>query len=96
MKILIATATVPLGEDNFREICSMMRSAVAQHGCEIPPGIYWTHGRGCANLAFEFKGPDADAEQFAKELTMVLMPSKWCTTSDPLPSADTCDVIPTM
>ncbi len=94
MRILIATATAPKDHESFANMCKSMRDSVADSPITIPPGIYWTSGRGCSNLAFDVIGPDDEAEKFANAMTLAMMPSKWATTSDELPDEDTCDLIP--
>lgn len=92
MKILIATATVPHSEEGFKTICDIIRSEAEARGLSVNKGILFTDGPGCANLAFELLGDEAVAESYANMITMVFMPSKWCTTSDELPDIDTCDI----
>ncbi len=94
MRILIATATGPKNEGSFEQLAKQMRASASEGDLTIPPGIWWTGGRGCSNLAFDIVGPDDEAEKFATALTMALMPSKWGTTLDTLPSEDTCDLKP--
>ncbi len=94
MRVLIATATGPKNEGSFEQLTKQMRASAAEGNLTIPPGIWWTGGRGCSNLAFDVVGPDDEAERFANALTMAFMPSKWCTTSDSLPDVDTCDLDP--
>jgi len=91
MRILIATATVPI---DFPQFCTMLRDSAKGAGIEIPQGIWWTGGYGCTNLALDLIGDDKTCETFANGLTMALMPSKWQTTRDCLPEADTYDVKP--
>ena len=93
MKLLIATATKPLSQDNFTAMCGSIRESAKEGGLTIPDGIYMTPGLGCNNLAFELIGDDGEAERFADVLTMALMPSKWSTFVDPTPTEDLCDCI---
>ena len=92
MRILIATATGPKNEGSFEELTRTLRECAKEGDLTIPQGIIWTGGRGCSNLAFDVIGPDDEAEKFANAVTMALMPSKWCTTSDALPIEDTCEL----
>ncbi len=94
MRILIATATAPKNEGSFEQMAKTMRASAKEGNLTIPPGIWWTGGRGCSNLAFDVIGPDDEVEKFANALTMALMPSKLWTTADSLPSEDTCDLEP--
>ena len=89
MKILIATATQPKSENNFQELCELLKNAAQESNLNIEKGILWTKGPGCSNLAFELIGNDEEAENFAKQICMALMPSKWTTTNDELPGIDT-------
>ena len=93
MKLLIATATKPLSQDNYTAMCGQIRQSAKEGGLTIPKGIYMTPGPGCNNLAFELIGDDDEAERFANALTMALMPSKWSTFGEPAPEEDLCDVI---
>lgn len=94
MRILIATATRPKDETSAEIIFGTIRQAAKENGLEVPPGIIWTGGRGCSNMAFDVIGPDDEAEKLANAITMALMPSKWCTTTDSLPDVDTCELEP--
>jgi len=89
MKVLIATSTIPKSEENFKEICALIRRAAIEENLTVVEGILWTMGPGCTNLAFEIIGDEEMAETFAKSVTMALMPSKWTTTKDELPTTDT-------
>jgi len=91
MKILIATAMRPTSPDKARTVFQMIRESATLTSLVIP-SFYWTGGPGCTNLAFEVVGDDIEAEKFANELTMALMPAKWCLTSDPLPEWDSVDL----
>lgn len=89
-KYLIATATKPKGDDNFKELCGLIRSSAEEHELlKVTGGITWVPGPGCNNLAFEIEGDEAEAEKFVSALTMALMPAKWTTTSDEIPEQDT-------
>lgn len=92
MRILIATATGPKDETSAETIFGLIRQSALENGLEVPPGIIWTGGRGCSNMAFDVIGPDDKAERLANAITMALMPSKWCTTTDALPNVDTCEL----
>lgn len=94
MRILIATATAPKNKDSAVTMFATIRECAKEGGLKIPPGIMWTGGRGCTNLAMDVMGPDDEVERFANAITMALMPSKWCTTTDALPEEDTCEVSP--
>ncbi len=94
MRILIATATAPKTEGHVEIFFRAIRTLAEEGELTIPPGIIWTGGKGCSNLAMDVIGPDDEVERFANALTMALMPSKWCTTSDALPNEDTCEVAP--
>jgi hypothetical protein len=87
MRILIATGCVP---KDFEVFCAKLRTSAKTRSLQIPEGIIWTDGAGCSNLALDIVGDDEVCEKFADHLTMTLMPSKWCTTADALPKADTC------
>ena len=86
---IIATATKPLGEDNFKFICRMLRERAKEGNLEITSGIIWTPGPGCNNVAFQVTGDEKEAEKFLNAITMALMPAKWGTTADAVPSEDT-------
>jgi len=93
MRILIATATKFADANGFANVCQIMRDSAAETEMTIPPGIIFTPGPGCNNLAFDLLGGDDDqCERYANALTMALMPSKWSTTADQLPDVDTCEV----
>jgi len=89
MKILIATSTAPKTEESFKHICSLIRSVAEEKNLKVINGILWTAGPGCSNLALEVEGDNEIAEKLANELTMALMPSRWCITRDELPEVDT-------
>ena len=91
MKILIATALSPSTADKARTLFQMIRES-ASEGSLVIPAFYWTGGPGCTNLAFELVGDEKEAEAFANTLTMALMPARWCTTGDPIPSWDSVDL----
>lgn len=91
MKILIATSLRPKSAQNARDVFQMMRES-ASEGSLVIPAFYWTAGPGCTNLAFEIVGDEKEAEAFANSLTMAMMPAKWCTTDDPIPSWDSVDL----
>ena len=92
MRVLIATAMRPLTPAHASNVFDIMREDASLNGLTIPPGIWWTQGPGCTNLAFELVGPDDAAEAYTYQLTMALMPAKCSTTADPLPATDTVDV----
>jgi hypothetical protein len=69
----------------------MMRESASEGSLAIP-AFYWTDGPGCTNLAFEIVGDEKEAEAFANTLTMALMPAKWSTTNDRIPSWDAVDL----
>ena len=93
MKLLIATATKPLSQDNFTAMCGSIRESAKEGDLTIPKGIYFTTGSGCNNLAMELIGDDNEAKRFADVLTMALMPAKWSTFADDTPTEDLCDCI---
>ena len=88
MKLLVATATRPL---NFESFCAQLRRGTEESGMKITSGIIITPGPGCNNLAFELAGYECQeqADRYADALTMALMPAKWSTTPDNLPTEDT-------
>ena len=90
--VLIATAARPMTPEkavNFNEI---IRQSAAEAGMFIPQGIWWTHGPGCANLAFVITGKtEKEHEGFAKSLTMHLGIAKWQFTTDACPNRDQYD-----
>jgi len=90
MRILIATSCIPQAGKS-EVLLNMFRDFAKEQNVSIPPGILWTHGPGCSNLAMDVIGEDEAAESFANRLTMALMPSKWATTSDALPEVDTVE-----
>jgi len=91
MRILIATALRPATADKARTVFQMIRES-ASEGSLVIPSFYWTDGPGCTNLAFELIGDPKEAEAFANALTMSLMPAKWSTTADSIPSWDSVDL----
>ena len=93
MKLLIATATKPLSQDNFTAMCGSIRESAKEGNLKIPDGIYMTTGSSCNNLAMELIGDEDEAKRFADALTMALMPSKWSTFVDDTPTEDLCDCI---
>jgi len=89
MRILIATASKPVTQEKATGFNQIIRDSAKEGGLEIPQGIMWCEGPGCANLAFDLIGPDDEAERFANSLTMHLGIAKWGTTTDTLPDIDT-------
>ena len=90
MRVLIATSSGPAGK--AQTVFDIIRKSAQEGGLVIPPGIIWTTGPGCSNMAFDIIGPDDEAEKFANAVTMALMPAKWGTTTDSLPDKDTCEL----
>lgn len=89
-KYLIATNTKPNDQKGFEAFCGILRSSAEEHGkLKLVGGITWVPGPGCNNLAFEIEGKDKDAEFFINQVTMMLMPAKWGTTSDTIAAEDT-------
>lgn len=89
MYLLIATTKTPTAE-NYESFCQLITEAGTESGLvAFVYGLY--DGPGCANLVIHVETEDSDAilraEQFAKELTIALMPAKWTTTmiSDEIP-----------
>lgn len=93
MRVLIATAMRPTPE-SFGPFCESLRVAAGERGLQIPEGILFTGGKnGAANLAFELVGGEEKLmDEFARAVTMALMPARWTTTTDSLPKVDTLDV----
>ena len=72
MTYLIASLKRPLG-DGF---VGHLRGCAEADGVVLS-AIYGCGGPGCYNLAL-----DCDSEQFVKELTMAMMPARYCTTNE--------------
>ena len=54
-------------------------------------GLIWTYGKNCTNLAIALEGDETLIEGEVNKLTMVLMPSRWCTTPDEIKPRLICD-----
>ena len=90
--ILIATAC-GCTEEGFATICGIIReSAETEMSLEVTSGIVITPGKGCNNLAFSVAGEEDAIEEFARQLTMVLMPARWSFTFDHPPEVDTYEI----
>jgi len=90
--ILVATSAAPKTEDNFKQVCSIIREACASEGT-IVGGILWTYGPHCTNLAIEVTDTPEQLDRFGDFIARALGPmSKWCTTADKVPAGDNCEI----
>lgn len=94
MKIVIATLKRPTSKDQFDKLCAAMRATAKEHDLIVLPGIYWTYGDHCYNLAFEVRGDDDKSKSFAEAMTLSLMPARWGETTQKLHRMDTLDIEP--
>ena len=94
MKIVIATVKRPKAQPEFEALCAQLRHTAKEHDLIVLPGIWWTSGNNCFNLAMEIRGDDDKAKLFADAITMHLMPARWTETGGRLPRMDTIDVLP--
>ena len=81
--LLIASSKMVQPEqwDEFKQ--AIMDSAFHGHNVEVND-MEITNGPHCVNYAMRISGTSAEMEAFANELTMALMPARWCYTDSPL------------
>jgi len=91
MKLLFATTKAPMDSLQAQNFSSSFKKELIERGFILNSGITWADGPRCANLAFDISHPEGDLviEDFAKGLSMGLMPCKWTTTGDPISLKDT-------
>lgn len=88
MKILIATTKFPPTIEVAKVFAEDLRRNAEACKAPIVSGITWAKGPACHNLAFEVGGDEDAATQFANQMSLALMPSRWCKFVDESPTED--------
>lgn len=70
----IATSKKPT---NFQAFVKAVQESAAEGGLTIEAYVV-VEGRGCLNHGVMVGGDDQEAEKFIHQLTMVLMPARYC------------------